>query len=640
MSQLLRPLAALLLISVTFACALKTFARSSNPDWRLNVLTAYTILGAGLAIGIELLSAFAAVNLAGMATVWTAGLLAFLVVGFLRQRSAPARVWPELRRQLQVITYSYSDWIPAAVCGLVIGVLLLGALAAAPNNWDSMTYHLSRAMHWQQDQSLAFYPTDDIRQLDSGPLTEMGVLSLLLLAGSDRLVNLAQWSAMVAAAIGVSLLAKQLGASRQAQITAALIAVTIPMGILQATSTQTDYVVSVWLVCFVIFGLRCSTGQGGRLDTLLTGASLGLAVLTKATALLFTAPFAVWIALALLRRFGWRGVKDGLVITGVALVLNFGQFARNAALFHNPLGPTTGYTNDIVTGPVLVSNVLRNMAVHLGTPSHTVNRAIESVVVSIDQSIGIDPNDPRNTYTWPVILFSVRYSLNEDLAGNGPQLVLIILGLLVMWRSRNRAVVLLGVCLLFAFTLFCLILKWQPWNSRLHLPLFVLGAAVVAASLDGVVLDLCISLLMLVLALWAVPFLLFNGSRPLVGPNSVITRERVSQYFYYRENLRSAYGQASQFILERRCAQIGLMMGADDYEYPFWILTDAVRSGITLRAIDAQNTSAKLAQVFRPCAILDTRPNAPESLLVAGTGFQKSLTTDQVVVYIPGGTEP
>src|SRR5207249_2914067 len=64
----------------------------------------------------------------------------------------------------------------------------------------------------------------------------------------------------------------------------------LPMAILQASSTQNDLVASLWLVCFVYFLVRLVTAWKWT-DAALGGISLGLAMLTKVTSYLLAPPF-------------------------------------------------------------------------------------------------------------------------------------------------------------------------------------------------------------------------------------------------------------------------------------------------------------------------------------------------------------
>jgi len=89
----------------------------------------------------------------------------------------------------------------------ILAGTLLAAFLAAPNSWDSMTYHLSRVEHWAQDNTVAHYPTAINRQLYSMPYAETVVLHGRLLAGGDRLANLPAWLAFG----GVVWLAARLG---------------------------------------------------------------------------------------------------------------------------------------------------------------------------------------------------------------------------------------------------------------------------------------------------------------------------------------------------------------------------------------------------------------------------------------------
>ncbi len=79
-----------------------------------------------------------------------------------------------------------------------------------------MSYHLARVAHWGQNHTVAFYPTHIVRQLYQPPWAEYAMLHLYILAGGDRLANLVQWVAMAVSLVGVSVIARQLGAGHVA----------------------------------------------------------------------------------------------------------------------------------------------------------------------------------------------------------------------------------------------------------------------------------------------------------------------------------------------------------------------------------------------------------------------------------------
>ena len=100
----------------------------------------------------------------------------------------------------------------AAAIALTTAVI---ALVAPPNNWDSMTYHMSRVEHWRVNNSVAHYPTNIEWQLYLNPWAEFAILQFQTLGfGSDRLANLVQWFAFVGSMVGVSLLVRILGGAR------------------------------------------------------------------------------------------------------------------------------------------------------------------------------------------------------------------------------------------------------------------------------------------------------------------------------------------------------------------------------------------------------------------------------------------
>src|SRR5438046_547892 len=93
-----------------------------------------------------------------------------------------------------------------AVLPLALGAVLAAAAAAlqlvvgvttAPSNWDSMTYHLSRAAYWLQQGSIAHYDGASIRQLASPPNAEILFAWTMSLAGDDSFVTVIQWLALL-----------------------------------------------------------------------------------------------------------------------------------------------------------------------------------------------------------------------------------------------------------------------------------------------------------------------------------------------------------------------------------------------------------------------------------------------------------
>ncbi len=119
-----------------------------------------------------------------------------------------------------------------------------------------MTYHLPRVMHWLQSESVAHYYTPITRQLYQPPFAEYAIAHIISLTRTDRFAFLVQWLALFGSAVGVSVIARQLGCGPLGQALAATIFVTAPMAILQGSSTQNDLVVTFWIVVVVV----CGTG--------------------------------------------------------------------------------------------------------------------------------------------------------------------------------------------------------------------------------------------------------------------------------------------------------------------------------------------------------------------------------------------
>jgi hypothetical protein len=90
--------------------------------------------------------------------------------------------------KLQVPSYyRFEPPSPFTLIVLMLIVLQVLILAMAvyqftPNNWDSMTYHLARVVHWQQEQRVYHYATHIDRQIQLAPFAEFVIAHLHIAA--------------------------------------------------------------------------------------------------------------------------------------------------------------------------------------------------------------------------------------------------------------------------------------------------------------------------------------------------------------------------------------------------------------------------------------------------------------------------
>ena len=591
-----------------------------------------------LAASTELLSLLGGLTFGWLLASWVVVLIAaWVLLASLRGCWGLRRAdrLPPLPRGLDLVI---AGWV-------AIVVALSGAVAlfAVPITWDSMSYHLARVAHWSQNHTVAFYPTHIVRQLYQPPWAEYAILHLYILAGGDRLANLVQWAAMAVSLVGVSVIARQLGAGPRGQLLSAFVCATIPMGIMQASTTQNDYVAALWLVCLTS-ALLAIGSHPGHFPVLGAGASLGLALLTKGTANVLALPFVLVLLVVGRDRPLSRRLEQGLVIGLCALALNAPQYIRNFELFGSPLGPgaegSMRYMNDEFSPSILASNLLRNLALHAGTPWQGANGLTERAVEAMHRAIGIALDDPRST--WPYTRFEVRPpAAHEDLAGNGLHLLLIGAAMVGAWRGRgDRRLRAFAGCLLVAFLLFCLVLRWQPWHSRLHLPLFVLGAPLVGVVFERLRPAL-LAIGLLLLAGSSVYFLTGNTAHHLVGRRSVFVRTWAEQR---ARHAGPAYVGAARFVMSTGCGDVGLALDGNDREYFLWgTLTDAGWRGRIEHVLT--NASAGLPDgsrgAFRPCAIVLKNAGTPAAGLTLGArSYRTTWSRDDIQVLVPDVAQP
>ncbi|MBN2257243.1 MAG: glycosyltransferase family 39 protein, partial [Anaerolineaceae bacterium] len=358
------------------------------------ILRSMTVVGVYAVISLELLSPLHLVTRPALIMIWSVPLIAFSVWFLIRRRAGIPIALPALKFKL-----GWGEWLAFSAIAIILLLTAFIAWRAPPMTWDSMTYHMSRIAHWAENQSIGHYITGIERQNSMSPGAEMITLHGYLLAGSDRFASFTEWFAMLGSVIGVSLVARNMGGRRYAQWLAALFAVSLPMGIVQASSTITDYVVAFWLVCLAVEVTHYQKSEDNHAVVFAVLAS-GMAVLTKPTCIPYLLPLIVWMIVLIIRRmkpvivFKWAVLAVCLVglITG-------GYVARNLTTFGGLSNPIDfqNHVNQLRTPAGFFSNVLKNAALHAGTPSEHLNNELDILIRKVHVKIGVDIMDPRTT---------------------------------------------------------------------------------------------------------------------------------------------------------------------------------------------------------------------------------------------------
>jgi hypothetical protein len=563
-------------------------------------------------------------------------------------------------------------------------VTLFIALTAAPNNWDSQTYHLPRVEHWIQNRSLAFYPTSITRQNEMGPVAEILLLQTRILGGSDVFYPLVQWVSMVCAVAAVFRITRQLGGDEPQCWIAAVFLMTLPIGILESTSTQNDYVVTALLACGVTLGLEAMAEPRPALGRIVAAAAaVGLSGMAKPIGFLFGAGFAVWFAIGLSRRvalLAWLGRAAGVTLV---LALAIAPFASRYLATREPTARDTprSFETAMVNGSFgvrqTVDNLFRHVVANLVTGVSRIDAVTSRAAQSVATALSLDtyrryttlggyttaPGEPAAEPTTApgepaAEPLKGLYIFHEDHAPNLFHTILILVAvgaISARWRQPAPAVRrIYWIAWLSGIVVFTAVLRWGLYSTRYHLPAFALAAPIVATawpqrwsrSRGAVVLPL-------LLALSSLPVLMFNQSRELVPllrnrplwlRASYLTQSAMERLFVNQSQLLGPYQRAIEGIAGSNASQVGLILGGDSWEYPVWrMLRDRkLDHPVRLEHVNLSGNPRWPLAPFFPDVVFWSlgEGEPPPTLAVSGREFVRIGPPGIAVVYAPTGFAP
>jgi hypothetical protein len=248
----------------------------------------------------EFLSLFESLNLISVAISWTLFCLLLIYILLLDIKSTFF-----ILKSYKLLVFGgyrgFNLYEKTLIWLILSGLLLLlfQGIIYPPNNWDSLTYHLSRIMYWLSNESLDHFPTHIIRHLYQPPFAEFLVLNLNLLNGNDYLSNSVQWLFLVFTLVSTWSLLDFFHVTRFYKLLAALLIITIPAVELQSSTTKNDIVCGFFIITALYFSIR-TYYETGLKNFIFLGLVIGLGILTKGTAYLFLAPIIVLFGIFML----------------------------------------------------------------------------------------------------------------------------------------------------------------------------------------------------------------------------------------------------------------------------------------------------------------------------------------------------
>jgi hypothetical protein len=577
---------------------------------RENLLAAAVCWGSLVVLITEILSIFDAIYFWSVLSAWL--LVSMALVLYLRKKYKTPFILPFGKIQ----PLANVEKIAFIGIGIVFAITGFIATVSAPNNADSFAYHLARIPYWLQNHSVQHYPTHILRQLYQPPWAEFALMHFQILTGNDYVANLLQWFCGLGTLVAVSLITKQLGGDRKAQILTMLLTATLPMLILQSSSTQNDLVMTFWISCFVYFMLKFQ--ESYRLQyAILLGLAMGLAILTKGTAYLYVFPFCIYLLIKYLFGFNKKILIGGLVICLLALALNLGHYSRNMQVFGNPISPKqegSNYANETHHPLNMLSNVVRNCSLHLGTYTESGNDFVHRYLKTFHYLIGVDESDKRTTSYQKFTMIS---NLSEDGTGNQLHFLFLSFTILLCFISlryvQNQALYRYLGLVLSGFILFCVYLKWQPFHSRLHLALFALLMPFCVLVFHRKNWLTTLQIIAIFLLFSSFPWLFFSKQRPIINDKgkSILTNTRKEIIMKAVDNeggiqMATTIQEAANYIKQHdEIRKIGLTMWQTGIDYPLYLMLDNQKQRYEIRHIMVAGEGKFEMLDFTPDVIFD-----------------------------------
>jgi hypothetical protein len=519
MYLLLILLAFILLAISFFGSAIRTDKNGFLFDIRLSLIKAFIAIAFFSYLTCEILSLF---NVFTFNYVFFSWIIINGLIIYLNKEKIKLNVFSIFSQKTEIPSKERS--ILLFIFFLIILPLFLLAIFIPPNNWDSMAYHLPRVEHWIQNKNIYPYPTYIVRQVLTSPLSEYIIANFQILANSDAFSNLIQFASFIFILFTGTLIFSLLKIGMKGQLFLLLALLSLPMMLFQATTTQTDLLASFFFLSFILFALLIlQTEANFKTNFTFLAISLTLGILTKYHIAIFAAPIVIYISFELIKKKNNKNTIFAFLISCLTLaIILVPLFTRNIYFFGSITGKNlfdeyATIVNSTISIQNMLSNNLKHIVDFISIPINWFNNLLFSINHSLHNIIGISENTPGNN--WAGEPFTVNNHLNEDTAGSFIHAVLIIISLILVFKSnyRTKLLSLLAYCFI-AFSLYGLMFRYTPFDIRLLLPvllfMIIISTHIIYTTLTNKFIINSMMLLFLIISIFPV---YFNRAKPIIG---------------------------------------------------------------------------------------------------------------------------
>jgi len=377
---------------------------------------------------------------------------------------------------------------PIAYAGIRI------AVTYPPNNYDTLAYHLPRAMYYLGQNSLAHFDTGNPRQIFFPFNYNLLQLFGLIYSPPLQVVNFFNLAAWAAAGLAIFRLCRLGAVSANAALIATWLALTSTQVLAQATATTNDLPTGTGLLCVLVFVLRWRASRLTR-DAYLAGLAAGLTAGSKLTVIFF-GPAAGIIVLALAYQHWRRGEPrqffQGLRSWLVPGSLAFALAAPFALINLAEKGLWINKTYDFTL----------NRPFSLACAGQTAAAYLVQLFIEPLHRFAFDMKFTAELNTWgahtffphwngayafsPLLLFPP--DLNEDhvwFGFTGPVILLAAVGCLMRWRKVALPMLWLAALGLGWFATYFLLNKWSLYNQRYFVPAILVMSPGLAVMIEA-----------------------------------------------------------------------------------------------------------------------------------------------------------